>query len=267
MEPIDFFKLQAKNLFRDFKTQTTQFDAESGNDFYEYTPKYFDILGLILDGYDIDENNFTLMNAQHLIARLVGFTKWTEMVKASDAEIKLAKLLFDNMHKISAEEWAWYVRGVEEDNGLILDADFKLAIFTQVFANVDGHQSDFTDYRLKATIEQEINVAQADTEVVGPAKKKQEIQIKSLPLNNRDRKKFIKTANEVFETVMWRMEPNNPELTRELWKPEIYIDEVLLPELMLPVSREYALYLIDATLVHHVLGLAVQADEIAATLN
>jgi hypothetical protein len=267
MKPIDFFKLQAKNLFKDFKTQTTQFDAESGNDFYEYTPKYFDILGLILDDYDIDEDNFTLMNAQHLIARLVGFTKWTEMVKASDAEIKLAKLLFDNMHKVSAEEWAWYVRGVEEDNNLVLDANFKLEIFTQVFANADGHQSDFTDYRLKATIEQETDIIQVGTELVGPAKKKREIQIKSLPLSDKDRKEFIKTANEVFETVMWRMEPDNPELTRKLWNAEFYIDRVLLPELTLPIGREYALSLIDAFLFHYVLELAVQADEIAETLN
>jgi len=55
MTPIDFFKLQSKNLIRDFKTQTTQFDAESGNDFYEYAPKYFDVLGLILDDYITDD--------------------------------------------------------------------------------------------------------------------------------------------------------------------------------------------------------------------
>ncbi|OCX51917.1 hypothetical protein BEL04_18110 [Mucilaginibacter sp. PPCGB 2223] len=267
MNTIDFFKLQAKNLFRDFKTQTTQFDAESGNDFYEYTPKYFDVLGLILDDYITDEDNFTLMNAQHLIARLVGFYKWTDMVKASDAELKLAKLLFDNLHKISAEEWTWYVRGVEEDNKLILDADFKLEIFVQVFANVDGHKSDFMDYRLIATKEQEIDIEVADVEAVKPVKKKRDVQIKTLPLSDKDRKKFIKTANEVFETVMWRMEPDHPELTRKLWDAEFYIDKVLLPELNLPIGREYALSLIDAFLFHYVLELAVKADETAETLN
>jgi hypothetical protein len=267
MNTIDFFKLQAKNLFKDFKTQTTQFDAESGNDFYEYKPKYFDILGLILDDYIIDEDDFNLMNAQHLIARLVGFHKWTDMVKASDSELKLAKLLFDNMHKISTEEWAWYLRGVEEDNNLALDPDFKLEIFIQVFANVEGHQSDFTDYRLTATKEQEIDIEVSDVEALPRLKKKRDVQIKSLPLSDKGRKKFIKTANEVFETVMWRMEPDNPELTRGLWNPDIYIDEVLLPKLELPISREYALYIIDASLVHHVLRLAIQADDNAATLT
>jgi hypothetical protein len=260
MKPIDYFKLQAKNLFKDFKTQTTQFDSEIDTDFYEYKPKYFDITGLFLD-YDIDEDNFTLMSAQHLIARLVGFTKWTEMLKASDAEIELAKLLFDNMHKISAEEWQMYVHGVESDNNLTLDADFKLEIFTQVFADVKGHESDFPDYRLSATKNQETNIAQANIEVGQPVKKKREIQIKSLPLSDKDRAKFIKTAKEVFETVMWRMEPKHPELTRKLWNAEFYIDEVLLPELKLPIGRNYALDLIDATLVHHVIELAVEADE------
>jgi hypothetical protein len=183
----------------------------------------------------------------------------------SDDEIKLAKLLFDNMHKISAEEWAWYVRGVENDNNIILDPEDKLGIFIQVFANVQEHQSDFTDYRLTATKEQEIDIDEADVEAPPTIKKKQDIKIKTLPLSDKDRRKFIETANEVFEMVMWRMEPDNPELTRELWNAEIYIDEVLLPQLELPISRDYALDIIDATLVHHVLGLAVQADEMTET--
>jgi hypothetical protein len=41
MKPIEYFKLQAKNLFRDYKTQ---FLDESGDvAIYDYTPKYFDI--------------------------------------------------------------------------------------------------------------------------------------------------------------------------------------------------------------------------------
>lgn len=77
-------------------------------------------------------------------------------------------------------------------------------------------KNPFKDFKTQTTQFDAESGAQADIEVVGPAKKKREIQIKSLPFNDKDRKKFIKTANEVFETVMWRMEPNNPELTREL---------------------------------------------------
>jgi len=267
MKSINFFKLQSKNLFKDFKTQTTQFDAESGNDFYEYTPKYFDVLGLILDDYITDEDNFTLMTAQHVIARLVGFYKWTDIVKASDAETELAKLLFDNLHKTSAEEWEMYFRGIERDNNLTLDDEFKLQIFTEVFADVEGHQSYFTDYRLTATKEQQFDIDAADIEVAPPIKKKRQIQIKALPLSDKDLKKFLKTAKDVFEIVMDRLEPEHPEQTRNLWNPEFYIDNVLLPELKLPIERDYALSIIDATLFYHVIDLAVQADEAIANIS
>ena len=39
MEPIDYFKLQAKNLLKDYKTRF--FNEEEG--FYDYKPKYFDV--------------------------------------------------------------------------------------------------------------------------------------------------------------------------------------------------------------------------------
>lgn len=147
MNYIDFFKLQAKNLFKDYQTRTKVFDQAIGDYLYEYSPKYFDIDSLILD-YDIDEENFSLMTAQHYIAKLVGFRKWTALLKASDAEQELAKLLFDNQDKISAEDWEMYIHGTEHDNNITFDPDTRLEIFKQVFVNVDGHISTFPDYRL-----------------------------------------------------------------------------------------------------------------------
>jgi len=85
--------------------------------------------------------------------------------------------------------------------------------------------------------------------------------ITALPLGKRDREEFIEAANEVFETVFDRVEPEHPEATRKLWNAEHYVDNVLLTKDMLPIGRDYALSLIDAFLVHHVIGLAVQADE------
>ena len=76
----------------------------------------------------------------------------------------------------------------------------------------------------------------------------------------RGASKFIDAANKVFESVLFRIEPQNPEATCKLWNPEEYVDE-LLTEDMLPISQDYALSLIDAFLVHHVIGLAVQADK------
>jgi hypothetical protein len=84
--------------------------------------------------------------------------------------------------------------------------------------------------------------------------------ITALPLDKQDRAEFIEAANQVFETVFNRVEPVNPEATRKLWNAGHYVDNDLLTKEMLPISRSYALSLIDAFLVHHVIGLAVQAD-------
>src|SRR6201986_3195239 len=145
MKTIDFFKLQSKNLFKDYKTQRPATEADPSH--FGYDPTYFDINGLFLD-YDIDEENFSLMKAQHLIAKLIGFRKWTDLVKASATEIELAKILFDNQHKLSAEDWEMYIHGVESENNTALSPEFKLEILEQVFVNVDGHESTFRDYRL-----------------------------------------------------------------------------------------------------------------------
>jgi hypothetical protein len=145
MTQIEFFKLQAKNLFKDYQTKRKSSDATIGD--YEYDPKYFDIEGIILY-FDIDEDDFSLMKAQHIIANIVGFRKWTDMLKADESELELAKLLFDNQHKISAEDWEMYIRIQEKDNNTTFDSDFRLEVFKQVFLNVDGHESTFPDYRL-----------------------------------------------------------------------------------------------------------------------
>jgi hypothetical protein len=83
-----------------------------------------------------------------------------------------------------------------------------------------------------------------------------ESQITALPLGEADRAQFIDAANKVFEKVLERMAPANPENVRKRWDAGHYIDNVLLHEDMLPISRDYALSLIDAFLVHHVADLA-----------
>jgi hypothetical protein len=89
-------------------------------------------------------------------------------------------------------------------------------------------------------------------------------QITALPLADPDRAEFIETANEVFEAVLEQIEAENPEAIRKLWNAEHYVVKILLTADMLPIDRAYALSLIDAFLVHHVIDLAVQADEQAA---
>ncbi len=62
MTHIEYFKLQAKNLFRDYKTKTSHVDEADGNSYYKYDPKYFDVDAIFVD-YDWDEEAFSLMNA------------------------------------------------------------------------------------------------------------------------------------------------------------------------------------------------------------
>ena len=58
------------------------------------------------------------------------------------------------------------------------------------------------------------------------------------------------------------LESENSDLVRKLWDAEKYIDESLLKTDMLPIDRHYALSLIDAFLVHHVMEIDDKTDKI-----
>lgn len=256
MSHVDFFKRQAKLLFKDYKTKTPYIDDLDGASYFKYDPKYFDVDGIILD-YDFDEDDFSLMKAQHAIALMVGFGKWADLLKASEKELELTKLIFDS--KVSFEDWESYIAQIQNDNGAAFDAESRMEIFKSVFIE-GGAAEEYQDYhRLDKDQNQTIAPVERQT-----SKSSSGAQITSLPLSKVDRAEFIESANRVFESVMRRMEPLNPELTRKLWNVEDYIDNDLLRESMLPISKEYALSLIDAFLVHHVLGLAKKADDATA---
>ena len=68
MNHIEFFKLQAKNLFRDYKTKTQYYDKAIEGYLYEYNPKYFDMDGIVV-AYDLDEDNFSLMFSLRLLQK------------------------------------------------------------------------------------------------------------------------------------------------------------------------------------------------------
>jgi hypothetical protein len=144
MTPIDYFKLQAKNLFKDYKTQT----PPTGEEYYEYHPKYFDILGIFLAFTDLDEGDFTLMKAQHVIARLAGFYKWTDMLKADPAELELGKLLFDNQDKLSIDDWEIYMSINEREYNIIYTPEQKIEILRVVYLDGDAYGESAQDFRL-----------------------------------------------------------------------------------------------------------------------
>ena len=131
MNTIDYFKLQAKNLLRDFKTKTPVLDKATTAFQYEYTPKYFDI-EMIISDFDIDEENFSLMNAQHVIAKIANFNSWSELLKASTGELELSKLLYDHQNRIDQVGWKFYIDDAQSMNETELDAEIQVDIFKQV---------------------------------------------------------------------------------------------------------------------------------------
>jgi hypothetical protein len=87
--------------------------------------------------------------------------------------------------------------------------------------------------------------------------------ITSLPVGGAERTALIAAANSAFEAVLDRIEPANEALTRSLWDADHYIDHDF-GRYEIPMKVDYAVYLIEAFLVHHVIDLAVEADRLAA---
>lgn len=140
MTNIDFFKQQAKNFLKDYNSRV--FNENEG--FYDYNPRFFNDIDDIIINFDInEEESFTLMNAQHIIAKLSGFYKWNELIKASESALELGKLLlvnreeyqnkqgfFTNMvESLIVEDWKDY----EAENLKGLDDETKLEVFKTVF--------------------------------------------------------------------------------------------------------------------------------------
>jgi len=78
MTQIESFKLEAKNLFKDFKSKTQK-----------HFPIHYE---RVLDEYKIDPEDFSLMKAQHVIAQIAGFNKWTDLIQAPESELQKRQL-------------------------------------------------------------------------------------------------------------------------------------------------------------------------------
>ncbi|MBQ1210035.1 MAG: hypothetical protein IIW17_09280 [Clostridia bacterium] len=127
MTHIDYFKLQAKNFIRDFKTQEID---ETG--ITHYTPKFFPDIDDIILAYDLDKKHFTLMNAQHIIALLAGFDNWADLLHSSEARLELGKLLFD-YRRIDfniLDRWDFILADLPP-----MDDESKLNIFNAIVLN------------------------------------------------------------------------------------------------------------------------------------
>ena len=143
MANVEFFKQQAKNLFKDYNNRAYNWDEE----YYVYYPRFFNDIEAIIKHFDLDEeDSFTLMNAQHIIARLSGFYKWNDLIKASESALEIGKLLllnrmeypkklglYTNMVNLLAEDWSRY-----ESSYLVgCSDDEKLEAFQKAFLGND----------------------------------------------------------------------------------------------------------------------------------
>lgn len=117
MSNLEFLKKEAKNLLKDWKTQTKTVESD-GSIFYNYSPKFYDVADLFLyyEFSDKDEHDIKLSRAQHLIAKIAGFKKWNELIHASPKRLELAELVVRNIKNSS---------DIEEWNNVILFSGFK----------------------------------------------------------------------------------------------------------------------------------------------
>ena len=142
MENIAFFKQQAKNFLKDYKTRV--YNEREG--FYEYNPRFFENIKEILHEFDVsDDDNFTLMNAQHIISKLAGFNKWNELIKSSDPALEIGRYLLVNNETDMLSEWKFYEKWLNRK-----DDAAKLEVFKKNFIDntgkiVNQFSIDFTD--------------------------------------------------------------------------------------------------------------------------
>ncbi len=151
MATVEFFKQQSKNLLKDYNTKV--FNENEG--IYVYTPRFFHDINDIIMSFGIDEEDlFTLMRAQHIISRLAGFSKWTELIKATEPILEIGRLLLTNREayqerrglftniagSLIVNDWKSY----EKLNLKGMKDEIKLEVFRKVFLEQDSFRSNKT---------------------------------------------------------------------------------------------------------------------------
>ena len=124
MDYIKYFKSQAKKFYKDFQTQYKQ----EGEDIYSYSPKFWLDIDDIIVSFDIDEEDFSLMKAQHIIAYLADFQSWNELLHANIFRLEIGYYLIEHRQNNALDEWQWYKPQLDE-----IDDSGKLDVFMQVF--------------------------------------------------------------------------------------------------------------------------------------
>lgn len=101
MLSIEYFKRQAKNLLQDQRTRVWN-EQEGG---YDYFPRFYDVGKIFLSFGLRDDEKTTLQRAQHLIANIAGFDKWSDLINCDPEELAFRKLVFENQNYLWWKEW------------------------------------------------------------------------------------------------------------------------------------------------------------------
>lgn len=124
----DYFKSQSKKLFKDWETHTKRKD-KNGLIHFVYHANFFNIKSIFkLYAFDQkDEETFSLMKAQHLIAQMLGFDKWETLINASDKEQELAYIILKNCHDSKTLTFWWCTFNDCDLENFTLDEQIQIA--------------------------------------------------------------------------------------------------------------------------------------------
>ena len=128
MSNLEFLKKASKNLFKDWKSHTVTVEPD-GFKLFEYDSHFFDFNDFVVY-YDLsveDEENFSLMKAQHMIAQMVGYKKWNDLITSSEKELELAKILVSHFYDSGdVEDWESY-KAISGFNNFDIDSKIEIA--------------------------------------------------------------------------------------------------------------------------------------------
>lgn len=103
MDAIAFFKLQAKNFLKDWKTR---YRDEEG--LWQYRSRFIDVDRFFLEaGYgDLGDGEPSLMRAQNFVALICGLDSWSELINLPKDELEFVKYVWENQNRCSFDDWA-----------------------------------------------------------------------------------------------------------------------------------------------------------------
>ncbi|MBD5405960.1 hypothetical protein HDR59_05435 [bacterium] len=98
---INYFKQQAKLLLKDYKLSKEN-DFDKSKIILDEAQEHFDIDNVFAKVNKEKDSNITLMNAQHIIAKISGFDNWNELLHSSEAQMGIGALKL-NAYKIGMD--------------------------------------------------------------------------------------------------------------------------------------------------------------------